>query len=148
MWAYVKTVRVECEWGQWSALVTLARDGVEESFFVRFEREPTVEEADAAGTRLARQKSVADAPFGTLPDPVPAVNTMVLTREDFFGRFTNAEIAAIYRAAQSNDDLFAYVKKLEINPTIRRNAADVAGGLNLLEAVGLIGPGRAAMILG
>ena len=77
-----------------------------------------------------------------------AVVSDSISREDFFGRFTNAEIANIYRASTQNDDLFAYVKKLEINPTVNRKNADVVAGLGLLEAVGLLGAGRAAQILG
>lgn len=140
MWTFRTTARIACDFGIWHALVTLENDGVPESFFINFrDREPTEAQAAAAGAALALQKNLAEAPSAP-GDSLP--------REVFFDRFTNAEIAAIYRAAADNDDLFAYIKKLEMNPTVNRRNGDVIDGVQLLEAAGLIGPGRAAAILG
>lgn len=71
-----------------------------------------------------------------------------IPREVFFGRFTNVEIAIIYKAAAQNDLLFSLIKKMELNPNVNRTHADVINGLQLLEGAGLIGAGRAAEILG
>lgn len=137
-WSFLSVARIEQQWGQWYALVTLQKDAPE-SFFLRFDAEPAPEQAAAAGADLALKKNIEEAPSA----PGDSI-----TREDFFGRFTNAEIAAIYAAAGQNADLFAYLKKAEINPSVNRRNADVIGGLQLLELVGLIGPGRATEILG
>ena len=138
MWTFQKTEKVEQAFGQWYALVTLDNDGVPESFYLSFPSEPSAAEANAAGVAFTLKRNLQSG----------AVVSDSITREDFFSRFTNTEIAAIYRASTQNDDLFAYVKKLEINPTVNKKNADVVAGLGLLEAVGLLGAGRAAEILG
>jgi hypothetical protein len=137
-WSFLSVTRIEQQWGQWYALVTLQKDAPE-SFFIRFDAEPTADQAAAAGADLALKKNIEEAPSA----PGDSI-----ARETFFGRFTNAEIAAIYAAAGQNPDLFAYLKKAEINPSVNRKNADVINGLQLLETIGLIGPGRAAEILG
>lgn len=139
MWTFSSVASIEQAWGQWYALVTLKKDGVEESFHLRFDAEPTAAQASAAGADLALKKNLEEAPAAP-GDSIP--------REVFFGRFTNAEIAAIYQAATQNADLFAYLKKAEINPSVNRKNPDAIDGLQLLEAVGLLAPGRAAEILG
>lgn len=139
MWTFKEIARIEQSFGTWYALVTLSKGGVPESFFLKFDAEPDAEQAAQAGADLALRKNL---------DEAPSAPGDSLTREDFFSRFTNAEIALIYKAAQQNDDLFAYVKKMEINPSINRSNADVIAGLQLLEAAGLLAAGRAAQILG
>ncbi len=138
MWTFLETARIEQSFGIWYALVTLTKNSVNESFFLKFDAEPTLAQANAAGTQYALRKNLEEA---------PVVDGDSMSREEFFSRFTNTEIAAIYRASAVNDNLFAYVKKLEINPTIHRSNPDVISGLGLLETVGLIGAGRAAEIL-
>lgn len=138
VWSFVEVARIEQQFGQWYALVTLAKEAPE-SFFVRFDAEPTPAQAAAAGADFALKKNLEEAPAAP-GDSIP--------REEFFSRFTNSEIATIYAAANSNADLFAYLKKAEINPSVNRKHAEVIDGLQLLEAVGLIAPGRAADILG
>lgn len=142
MWTLTEVNKIENSWGTWHALVTLSKNAVPESFYIRFNEEPTQEQASTAGTELATQKNVLESGLVVLP-----VDNNILTREAFFGRFTNTEIANIYAASAGNANLFAYVKKMEINPTIRKNVPDVIAGLALLEAVGLLGAGRAAEIL-
>lgn len=139
MWYFLETVRIEQSFGIWYALVTLNKEGIPESFYLRFDSQPTMDAANAAGESLALKKNLEDAPLVAEGDS--------LSREAFFARFTNTEIATIYKAAATNDNLFAYVKKMELNPTIHKSNSDVISGLQLLEAVGLIGAGRAAQIL-
>lgn len=139
MWTFDSVARIEQNWNQWSALVTLTKDGLPESFYIKFHDEPTDNQVQSAGVELALKKNLEEAPNAPSDS---------MAREDFFGLFTNAEIAAIYRASQTNDDLFAYVKKLEINPTVNKNNADVIGGLQLLEQAGLLASGRADQIRG
>jgi hypothetical protein len=138
MWNFLETVRIEQSFGIWHALITLAKFGVPESFYLRFDSEPDTTSANAAGEALALRKNL---------DEAPVAEGDVMTREAFFSRFTNIEIARIYKAAESNDNLFAYVKKMELNPIIHKSNLDAIHGLQLLEAVGLIGAGRAAEIL-
>lgn len=137
MWTFVDVARIESNFGQWSALVTLAKAGVPESFYLNFEAEPTLQQAQQAATRLALKKNIDDGV--TVPNAIP--------REDFFARFTGKEIAKIYRAANVNDDVFALTKRLEMQPTLRLNHPDVVGGIQSLEAAGLLAVGRANEIL-
>jgi hypothetical protein len=137
LWSFVSVARIEQHFGQWYALVTLEKDA-QESMFIKFDAEPTTEQAAAAGQAMALRRNL---------DEAPSAPGDSITREDFFGRFTNAEIAAIYQAAGQSADLFAYLKKAEINPSVNRKNEDAIAGLQLLEAVGLLGPGRAAEIL-
>lgn len=139
MWSFVRTALMDVRFGTYYSLAVLNQDGNDESFFIRHPGEPTLEQADAAGRELALRKNLEDAPL---------IDTDVLTREDFLGRFANSEIAAIYRAAAVDDDVFAYVKKMELNPTIRKSNPDTQEGLARLEAGGLLAIGRAAEILG
>lgn len=147
MWTFVETVRIESNFGRWSALVTLEKGGVPESCYLNFrDVEPTSTQADAAGAAYALRRTLDESPDMAIAAADAAANEF-MPREIFFAKFTNTEIAAIYRAMNSNDNLFAYVKKMEITPMIRRAHPDTVNGLNMLEAVGLIGPGRAAQIL-
>lgn len=139
MWTFVETVRTESNFGTWYALVTLTKDGSAESFYIRFgAEEPSLAQADAAGVDLALRKNYQEAP----PAPDDA-----MAREDFIDRFTNDEIAAIYRASDTDDAVFAYVKRMELSPVIRKSNAYTIAGVELLESATLIGVGRAAEIL-
>ncbi|MGZ8317467.1 MAG: hypothetical protein ACXWVD_00050 [Telluria sp.] len=139
MWTFDSVAAIEQHWGAWYALVTLLRDGVPESSYVHFGgTEPSANAAQLAGTELALRRNLDEAEQAG----------QSMTRETFLGRFTNAEIAGIYAAAASNNEVFVYVKKMELNPTIHPNHPDTLAGLQALEAEGLIGPGRANQILG
>lgn len=139
MWNFVRTALLDVRFGTYYSLAVLNKDGIDESFFIRHADQPTLEQADAAGRELALRKNLDEAPL---------IDTDLLSREQFFARFTNTEIAAIYRAAGVDDDVFAYVKHSEMNPTIRKSNPLTRDGLSKLEAGGLLAVGRAAEILG
>lgn len=61
MWSFVRTARIEPFAGRWTALVTLACDGIEESFWLYFDQQPAGADADAAGAALAAARN-AGAP--------------------------------------------------------------------------------------
>lgn len=65
----------------------------------------------------------------------------------FVQRFTTNEYAAVMAAASGSAELQAYVDKLSASPTVNLTNEDVISGLSMLEAVGLLAPGRAAQIL-
>lgn len=139
MWSFVRTALVEQRFGISYSLATLVKDGIDESFFIKYPEPPTLEQSEAAGRDLALRKNLDEA--------VAAGDAMA--REDFLGRFTNSEIARIYRAAAVDDNVFAYVKKMELNPTIRKHSLETQHGLATLEAAGLLDEGRTALdILG
>src|SRR5574340_726177 len=93
MWSFVEVARIEQHWERWCALVTLIKAGVPESFFVKFDAEPTPEQAQAAGVDLALRKNLDDA---------PAAPARTVTRGEFVARSTLPEIGAIYQAAAGN----------------------------------------------
>lgn len=139
MITFSRIERIASDFGQWHALVVITKDGVEQAHFLRFDREPSAAQAEKAGKDHALRLNLAEA---------PNVSLTVVAREDFFARFTNKEISKIYRASNTNDDVLAFVKRLEMQPTLRLNHPDVTAGLQLLEAGGLLAVGRAAEILG
>lgn len=57
MWSFVRTAWIEPFAGRWTALVTLVRDGIEESFWLHFDTEPALDQVDAAGAQLAAAKN-------------------------------------------------------------------------------------------
>lgn len=139
MWSFVEVARIEQHWERWCALVTLIKAGVPESFFVKFDAEPTPEQAQAAGVDLALRKNL---------DEAPAAPERTVTRGEFVARFTLPEIGAIYQAAAGNALLLAFTKRLEMAEAVHLDNDDTLAGLTLLESAGLIASGRAAQIRG
>lgn len=141
MWTFVEVVRIGQDFGVWYTLVTLSKGGTPESFFISFgDTEPDEQKAAAEGSRLALRKNLDEAP--------PAQGDS-LPREAFLERFTATEFTRIYQAANVSPDVFMYVKKMEINPTVNRTNPVLIGGLQMLEQAGMLDhPGRAAEILG
>lgn len=137
MWEFVEVVRTEQNWGRWSALVTLSKAGVQESFYLKFDGEPTPEQAEQAGRDYALRKNI---------DEAPEAPSRTISRSEFVGRFQITEIGAIYSAATGNATLLAFTKKLELNDTVNLDSDDCINGLALLEQAGLIGAGRANAI--
>lgn len=138
MWTFSTVERTDESFGQWFALVTLVKNDVPESFYIKFDAQPSTEQAASAGTELALKKNLEEA----------AQVTSALTRAAFVERFSIAEIGRIYAAAPSSPLLLAFTKKLEFNDTIHLNNPDTIAGVNLLEQFGLLdGVGRASQIL-
>lgn len=95
MWIFVETVRIESNWGAWSALVTLTKDSVPESFFINFgAQQPTFADADAAGVALAERKTAEDE---VPPPPVQPA--------DFMSRFTADEVTALWNGLDMLESL-------------------------------------------
>jgi hypothetical protein len=73
---------------------------------------------------------------------------MLVSKSDFLGRFTLAELATILAAADSNPVLRAYMYKLEQRTEdVDLSSETVSSGILMIEQAGLIAPGRAAEIL-
>lgn len=139
MWTYVETVRIAQDFGQWHAQVTLSRNGELESPFVYFrETEPSPEDVALQGRRLALQKNLAEAHPATTSIP----------KQVFLDLFTNQEAAKIYRKGETDDNVLAFLKKLEGNPTVNLVNPMTIAGLRYMEATGLLNAGRADQILG
>lgn len=83
-------------------------------------------------------------PGAPAPPPNPA---RTLNKIDFARLFTNAETFAILQAAQVNADVAVYKYRLDLATVVDLDDPDIQGGVPLLEAGGLLGPGRAAQIL-
>jgi hypothetical protein len=140
MWTFLEVANVAQEWGIWHALITLSKDGVPESFYLKFDAEPTLERAQQAGVDFARRKNIMEAPAA------PEAPSRSISRQDFVSRFLMSEIGAIYAASASNVNLLAFVKKLELYATVNLDNEDTRTGLQLLEQAGILGQGRAAEI--
>lgn len=62
-------------------------------------------------------------------------------------RFTDAELAVIYAAAKDSVGIEIWLEKFRLASEVDFGDQDTIGGLQAMEAAGLIGPGRAAEIL-
>lgn len=72
----------------------------------------------------------------------------VLTRLAFRNRFTPAEKVALYTAAESSAQIKIYLDDLAAATFVDPERPDTIAGVQALEAATIIGPGRAAEILG
>ena len=90
--------------------------------------------------------SYADGVF-TPPVVVPPAPVRVLTKLQYMNRFTDAELAGIYTAAKSVVQIEIWLEKFKLASEINLDDASTIGGLQAMEASGLIGAGRAAEIL-
>lgn len=73
---------------------------------------------------------------------------MTWTKLEYLRRFSPAERIAIREAAKTVPALDDYLQLLELAEEVRSDDPDIIGALTMLEAVGLIGAGRANEILG
>lgn len=73
--------------------------------------------------------------------------TATISKREFLKKFTPAEYAAIKTAANANPTLDWYWQQFLLAEFINMSDPDTMGGIQLLEAAGLIAAGRAAEIL-
>lgn len=88
------------------------------------------------------------------PDAVPDIDitdvvptAMIWTKLEYLRRFTQAERIAIRTTTKTVPMLEDYMALLELASEVRSDDPDVIAALNMLEAGGLIGTGRAQEIL-
>lgn len=70
-----------------------------------------------------------------------------LTKLEYMNRFTDVELAAIYTAAKAVVQVEIWLEKFKLAQEISLDDVSTVGGLQAMEAAGLIGTGRAAEIL-
>lgn len=102
--------------------------------------------SDPATETVATTGSIAG--YEVVAAPVVPVQRAPISKIDFLRRFTNAELAGILTAAKSSAAVEVYVKKLDTATEVHLDHPDTTGGINALEAAGLLAAGRAAQILG
>lgn len=86
--------------------------------------------------------------YELLADAPQATSTkLVLTRLAFRNRFTTNEKIALYTAAESNVHLKVYLDDVNAATYIDLTLPETIAGVQLLEAAGIIGSGRANEIL-
>jgi hypothetical protein len=83
--------------------------------------------------------------FRVEPDP-PQEKTF-MPKIDFLRLFTQSERIAIRTAAKTNAQIEDYQDMLNAATVVSLQDEDMISGIPLLEAAGLIGPGRAAQVL-
>lgn len=80
-----------------------------------------------------------------IPEPAPTPRT--LSKIDYMDRFADAELAAIYAAAKTSIEVEIWLERFKLAQDVNLDDPRTQAGLMALEAVGLIGEGRAAEIL-
>lgn len=78
---------------------------------------------------------------------VAPIVAMTWTKLEYLRRFTQDERIAIRTAAKVTPQLEDYMALLELATDVRSDDPDIISALTMLEAVGLIGAGRAGEIL-
>lgn len=81
------------------------------------------------------------------PTPTPAQPIRTFTKLQYMDRFTDAELAGIYTAAKSVVQIEIWLEKFKLATDINLDDPATIGGLQAMEAGGLLGAGRAAEIL-
>jgi len=95
-------------------------------------------------TLLDERPPYVEPPAPT-PNPVPAPPPM--NKIDFLRLFTPAEIMGIRAAATTNELVGYYQYMLDAATVVMLNDPDIVAGVPMLEAGGLLEPGRASQIL-
>lgn len=95
---------------------------------------------------LAFVDAVHPGDYTQLPDDsLPTVR--LLTKLEYMNRFTDSELATIYTAAKTVVSVEIWLEKFKLASEINLDDPYTIGGLQAMEAAGLIGVGRAAEIL-
>jgi hypothetical protein len=81
------------------------------------------------------------------PTPTPAQPIRTLTKLQYMGRFTDAELVGIYTAAKTVVQVEIWLEKFKLASEINLDDPATVSGLQAMESAGLIGVGRAAEIL-
>lgn len=102
---------------------------------------------------------IADAEFMTMnypddnyrlveiPTAMPVMSKQPVSRIDFLGRFTDAELEALYTAAKTVVEIEIMLDFVRAAEFINTEDPRTISGVQALEASGLIAAGRAAEIL-
>lgn len=93
------------------------------------------------------QNNYPDGNYREVPDAPEPVAKPTLTQLEFFNRFTQPELVGIYTAAKSSVPLEIMLDQFKMATYIDTADPQTVGGINALEAAGLIAAGRAAQIL-
>lgn len=78
---------------------------------------------------------------------VPEVQSRMITKLAYMNRFQDAELAALYTAAKTVVQIEVWLEKFKMSEFIDLDDPRTIGGVQALEAAGLLGAGRAAAIL-
>lgn len=72
----------------------------------------------------------------------------VFTKMEWMDRFTQAELASIFNAAKVSVDVEVWLERFRQSSYVDPSDPRTVGGVQALEAVGILAAGRAAEILG
>ena len=76
-----------------------------------------------------------------------AQGSRILTKLEYMNRLTDAELAGIYTAAKTTVQVEIWLDKFKLASEINLDDPYTVGGLQAMEAAGLIGTGRSMEIL-
>ena len=83
----------------------------------------------------------------TFAPPAPVVLPKILTKVQYMNRFTDKELADIYGAAKVIVQVEIWLEKFKLAAEINLDDPVTIGGLQAMEAAGLLAAGRAAEVL-
>ena len=130
--------------GKWQVRVVI--DETQSQFF-KFESKPTQAQVDREAEIFVLNKQLVALQNAPLPDIAAEPVSRVLTKTQYMNRFTDAELGAIYSTAKVVVNVQVWLERFNAATEIDLDSPNVIGGLQAMEAAGLIGAGRANEIL-
>jgi hypothetical protein len=110
---------------------------------------------EGALTTFAGGSGVVDAnpstPLWDTPEapavPEPVVASRIITKLEYMNRFHDDELANLYTAAKGVVQIEVWLEKFKVSEFIDLSDPRTVGGVQALEAAGIVGAGRANEIL-
>jgi hypothetical protein len=130
--------------GKWQVRVVIDANT---STFLSFPTEPTQAEVDREAEAWDLNRRLAELRNQPVPEVYPEAPTTKLSKLDYMNRFTEAELATIYTVAKANVAVEVWLEKFKLASDIDLADPRTIGGVQALEAAGLLSAGRAGEIL-
>lgn len=118
------------------------------STFLHYVDAPSDAEIQRDAEAFDLQRKLAALRDTPLPEVQPEPVTTKLTKLAYMGRFTDAELEALYAAAKVSPAVEVWLEKFRLAEDIDTSDPRLLAGLQALEAAGILAVGRATEILG
>lgn len=130
--------------GKWQVRVVIDANT---STFLSFQIEPTQADVDREAETYALNMRIAQLQNRPVQDVQPEASSTKISKLEYMGRFTDAELAAIYTVAKQVVQVEIWLEKFKLATDVDLADPRTSSGLFALEAAGLLATGRATEIL-
>lgn len=130
--------------GKWQVRVII---DAETSQFFSFPSQPSQAQVDQEAEAWDLQRRLSILRSQPVQEYQPEGPGSTLSKLDYMGRFTDVELATIYSAAKTAVQIEVWLEKFKLSSDIDLKDPRTIAGVQALEAVGVLAPGRAVEIL-